>query len=564
MSVGFASISAAVALAPAVILFAIASVFYYHTDVGGLTVMQIVFAAIGAAIVRLTLLLWARLLAGDATILLSANLRARLAEKIGALPLGEIAQGGATALAARLLDDVEAIGAFVSGDFVDLVGAVAMLIAAIALMAWRDWRIAVLLAIFIAAGWLFGIRRFALSAQAANDEREAREALSAATMHALRGTLAEKTLPPVPAHADPIAIYAERYRIASQARTRNVAVAEPAWRAYAGLLPALLVFAVLLFDGAQVDVPMLVLVAALGLRTGGAMTATYISTRAAAPAREGIERINTMLAAPVESTGSEAPVADTTIRFRGVSFAYPGSARAALTDVDFVADAGGVTALVGPSGSGKTTLMRLVAGFWQPNRGTIEIGGRDVRDIDRDASMRRIANVFQDVHLLNDTIAANLRIGDPDADDAALERAARAARAHDFISALPDGYETVIGDRGLSLSRGERQRLQIARALLKDAPIVLLDEPTASLDPATEAEIQDALTTLLHGKTVLAVTHRLGTIVDADRIVVLDGNGRVEASGTHLQLLQVSPTYARLWSDYTEAIDWEQEGERVG
>ena len=158
--------------------------------------------------------------------------------------------------------------------------------------------------------------------------------------------------------------------------------------------------------------------------------------------------------------------------------------------------------------------------------------------------------------MLNDTIAENLRIGNPDATDEQIQGAAQAARAHEFISALPDGYETMVGDRGLNLSRGERQRLQIARALLKDAPILLLDEPTASVDPATEWEIQQSLNALLRGKTVLAVTHRLGTIVDADQIVVLDRDGRIEASGTHAQLLENSLTYARLWSDYSGAIDW--------
>ena len=186
----------------------------------------------------------------------------------------------------------------------------------------------------------------------------------------------------------------------------------------------------------------------------------------------------------------------------------------------------------------------------------MEVGGVDLQAIASDALAQRIGYVFQDVFLLNDTIAENLRIGNPDATDEQIQGAAQAARAHEFISALPDGYETMVGDRGLNLSRGERQRLQIARALLKAAPILLLDEPTASVDPATEWEIQQSLNALLRGKTVLAVTHRLGTIVDADQIVVLDRDGRIEASGTHAQLLENSLTYARLWSDYSGAIDW--------
>lgn len=562
VSVVFATIGAAVALAPAVILYLIVSIFYNHTNTASLTVMQIVFAAIGAAIVRLTLQLWARLTAGDATILGSASLRARLAEKIGALPMGVLAQGRPAALATQLLDDVETIGLFLSGEFVDLVGSIAMVLAAAAVMAWRDWRVALLLLFLVGAGYAVGMRRGALATGAVLEEERAREALAAATLEALRGNISEKTLPPVPADADPIRIYAGGYRDAIRARNANAAAAGSAWRAYAGALPALLVLFALFLGGN--DVPALVLVAALGLRAGGAMTTTLIAARASAGAREGLRRIDQTLAvAPSHAGGADAP-AGTSIRWRGVSFAYPGSAQPALREIDVTAEAGKITAIVGPSGSGKTTLLRLAAGFWQPDRGAVEIGGRDLREIDGDALMRRIAYVFQDVYLLNDTIAENLRVGNPDADDAALEHAARAAGAHEFISALPNGYATVVGDRGLTLSRGERQRVQIARALLKDAPIVLLDEPTASLDPATEAEIQEALSALLRGKTVLAVTHRLGTIVDVDRIIVLDGDGRVEAAGTHAQLLHGSPTYARLWADYVEAIDWAAEGEAVG
>jgi len=236
-----------------------------------------------------------------------------------------------------------------------------------------------------------------------------------------------------------------------------------------------------------------------------------------------------------------------------VTFAYPGSAAGrgdVLCGVDVTAPAGAVTAIVGPSGSGKTTLTRLAARFWDVDRGAVEIGGVDVRDVALDALMRGITCVFQDVSLLDDTVAVNLRLGRPGASDADVIAAARAAGAHDFISAMPAGYDTVIGDRGLRLSRGERQRLQIARAFLKEAPIVILDEPTASMDPATEAEISAALAPLLAGKTVLLVAHRLSTVVDADRIVVLDRAGRVEAQGTHAELLTASPTYAAMWRAY--------------
>ncbi len=555
-SIGLASISAPLALAPAVILYAVAVVFYDHTGIGGLTVMQIVFTAIGAAIVRLTLLLWSRLAAGNAVLEISGALRGSLAAKIGALPLGDLAQGRPATFAAQLLDDVERLGAFITGEFVDLVSATMTVVAAGALIAWRDWRLAVVLALLVGVGRLAAGARSTVSPAAAESERRAREALSAATLAALRATPAAQTLPPVDPGDDPVRAYAAGYRKAVAARSRHTATADAVWRAYAGIVPALLLLTALALGGSRLDLPALVLVVALGLRAGGAVTTVLGAGRAAAPARESVNRIVATLTRPPADAGERLPSGDAGVRFRDVTFAYPGSVEPVVSDVDFTAEAGRVTAIVGASGSGKTTLIRLAAGFWNPGHGSVEIGGIPIPELRPAEFAAQIAYVFQDVALLDETIAVNLRLGRPDASDDDLVAAARAAGAHAFVTALPDGYDTRLGERGLHLSRGERQRLQIARALLKNAPIVLLDEPTASLDPATEAEIGDALAQLVRGKTVLVVTHRLSTIVDADAIVVLDRHGRIEARGTHAELLAASPTYAHLWAEAQDAYDW--------
>ena len=290
-------------------------------------------------------------------------------------------------------------------------------------------------------------------------------------------------------------------------------------------------------------------------------TSKFLESLSRAAARR---RIDGLLARPPMRTGSAAFPLGNDVRFREVTFAYPDApGRDVLRAIDVTARAGTVTAIVGPSGSGKTTFTRLAARFWDVDRGSIEIGGVDVRALPVETLMRGITCVFQDVALLNDTVAANLRLGHPDASDDELVRAARAAGAHDFIAALPLRYNTVIGDRGTLLSRGERQRLQIARAFLKDAPIVILDEPTASMDPATEAGIADALVPLLRGRTGIAVAHRLSTIVDADRIVVLDRSGSVEAQGSHAELLASSSTYAAMWAAYAGPTDRAQRRERV-
>ena len=249
---------------------------------------------------------------------------------------------------------------------------------------------------------------------------------------------------------------------------------------------------------------------------------------------------------------------DATLRFAHVDFAYPAATggRAVLHDIDFVAKPGQVTAIVGTSGSGKTTLTRLAARLWDVDRGSVTLGGLDVRSFPVDALMRRIACVFQDVALLDDTVAANLKLGRPDAGDEEMMLAASPPERMPWWQAsrrVPNA-----GGRPwpVLVARGERQRLQIARALIKNAPVVILDEPTASMDPATEFEVQAALAPLFAGKTVLVVAHRLATIAGAQRIVVLGRDGGIEAQGTHAVLLAAGPTYLRLWTDYNASFDW--------
>lgn len=216
---------------------------------------------------------------------------------------------------------------------------------------------------------------------------------------------------------------------------------------------------------------------------------------------------------------------------------------------------GTMTALVGPSGSGKSTILKLISRFFDPQQGEVSLGGVPLSDINPESLMSHVSVVFQDVYLFQDSIAANIRFGRPDASDEEVVEAAKAARCHDFITSLPMGYETMVGEGGCTLSGGERQRISIARAILKNADIVLLDEATASLDPENELEVQHAIDRLVYGRTVVVIAHRLRTIQRADQIVVVDG-GAVAEVGTHDELIERGGHYARLWKIQSEASGW--------
>lgn len=214
-----------------------------------------------------------------------------------------------------------------------------------------------------------------------------------------------------------------------------------------------------------------------------------------------------------------------------------------------------MTALVGPSGSGKSTITRLIARFWDVDSGKITLGGVPVADMQSNDLLSRIAVVFQDVYLFNDSVANNIAMGNPGISQDAIREAAIKAGCHDFIMKLPAGYQTVLGEGGNTLSGGEKQRLSIARAIVKDAPVILLDEATASLDPENEIHIQDALTRLVKNKTLIVIAHRLQSIMNADQILVLD-KGRIIERGTHNELLQYGGVYSQMWEEQNRAKTW--------
>ena len=272
-----------------------------------------------------------------------------------------------------------------------------------------------------------------------------------------------------------------------------------------------------------------------------------------------------MLAASMDTANSidDTPVMDekgaditpksSEIVFNKVDFSY--ADRKILDQVSFTIPEKTTTAIVGPSGAGKTTMCNLIARFWDVNAGKITIGGTDVRDFKLDSLMKNISMVFQSVYLFADTIENNIKFGCPDATHEQVVEAAKKACCHNFISALPDGYDTVIGEGGGTLSGGEKQRIAIARAMLKDAPIIILDEATSSVDPENEDELQRAIEALTHDKTIIMIAHRLKTVRNADQILVLD-NAHIVQRGTHAELIRQKGLYADFVSARQEAIGW--------
>lgn len=267
----------------------------------------------------------------------------------------------------------------------------------------------------------------------------------------------------------------------------------------------------------------------------------------------GLNRYEALKTQKLMPEGNTPADAREEVRFENVTFGY--NETAVLDNISFVTKPHSVTALVGPSGGGKTTVANLLARFWDVDSGRITIGGTDIRDMRYDELLANISMVFQDVYLFHDTMRSNICFGAPDIGEKEMIAAAKKARCHDFIMALPEGYDTVLGEGGGTLSGGERQRIAIARAMLKDAPVVILDEATASVDPDNEGEIQQAIGELIQNKTLIMIAHRLTTIKNADQILMVDEKQILE-HGNHEELMAIKGKYYNLWQRRQKAIGW--------
>ena len=521
-------------------------------------------AFIAGSAVALGALVWLRIAAGQRAMPLifagayamMGEARLRLADHLRRLPMGWFERQRGGDLAARLTSDLEMVESIWSHFLGVFVSGLAMPCFLLLLLAWLDGPMALAVAAVVplavlAMAWTQRVaRRPGKRMFAANEAAQAALAEYVAGVPVWRG----------------FGRHGQAWRrlrgiLDEQLAAVTAVESRPApWLALfgfvleAGFVGLALVGAARLADAAYTPQQLLLfLVVALPLYRQ--LFEVGLSTLLLRFAHRAMQRIEAVLGERMLAEPSH-PALPQGLDFEldGVAFAYDGG-EPVLADVSCRIPARGVTAIVGRSGAGKTTLVHLLARLWDVTAGAIRLGGVDVRQLGTQAVHERVAIVFQDVVLFSGSVRDNLLIGKPDATPAEVEAAARRAHAHDFIMALPQGYDTVLSENAESLSGGERQRLSIARALLKDAPILLLDEATASVDPSAQAEIQRAIGDLARGRTVIVIAHRLNAIQHADQILVLDG-GRLCECGTHAELLAREGAYAAMWHRQQRARGW--------
>ncbi|MFF9559674.1 ABC transporter ATP-binding protein [Streptomyces albus] len=485
---------------------------------------------------------------------LQAGLRRRMVAKLGRVPLGWYSSTTSGQVRKAAQEDIDDLHHLIAHHDVELTGAVALPLAGLGYLLWVDWRLALLalatLPVYFTA-YAFMMRGFA-EKMTSLDAAFGR--VSAAVVEFVHGIGVVKVFGGTRrAHAgyrEAVHAYGDQYA----GWVRPVLRLE----AYTSMALSVPVISVVGLAGGiwfthrgwvgPADVLAEVLVATVLPTTLLTLNQGLTAQRKAVAAAGRITALLDVPELPV--TARPEPPRGRDVVLDKVVFGYePG--RPVLHGIDLTCRAGTVTALVGGSGAGKSTLAALVPRFHDVDAGAVRIGGTDVRDIAPQELYRHVGFVLQDVQLLHGTVADNLRLGRPEATDDDLVAAAKAARIHDRIARLPRGYDTVVGDDA-RFSGGEAQRLTIARALLADTPVLVLDEATAYADPESEAQIQDALSTLVRGRTVLVVAHRLSTITGADRIAVLDG-GRLVEQGTHTELLAADGRYARMWAAHRPA-----------
>ncbi len=484
----------------------------------------------------------------------SAAIRIDLAEKIRQLPLSYFGQKNLSELSSTMMDDTAIVENALTSTSSEMFGGILSSLIFLFALFFLDWRMALSLFACLPVSIGFLVLNLYLSPSANRKKRKANLNISEGVQEFLDNIKIINSSPHKESYLKGLEKIIKRtvrtsmiYELVSGvfiSAAYNVlrvglglVVVTGIWLMSKGEI-SLFIFLFFIFVAAKIYDPLTVVFF---------LFAEYTYTLLSA------DRIQEIHDHPVQQGKTGVKLDSFDISFERVSFAY--QTENVIDDVSFVARQGEITALAGPSGSGKTTLSKLACRFWDVNKGKIFIGGEDISTIDPETLMGYFSMVFQDVVLFNDTIYNNIRIGKKDATTEEILAASRLAGCEDFIVRLPDGYNTFIGENGKTLSGGERQRISIARAFLKDAPIILLDEATSSLDPENETLIQEAVSRLIANKTVLIIAHRLPLIEHCDHIVVLE-KGKVAQMGTHEELMKARGLYHRLFNLQKQSLQW--------
>lgn len=520
------------------------------------TIQQYVIYAIVIVIVSMVAFLLSGILSHIAAFNILYGLRKTITKKVGILPMGYLSHRNSGAFKKIISDDVERIETFVAHQIPDFVKAVALPLLTLGYLFSEDWRLALisclpLLVLVVIMPLMFGSKNQNLTQK----YHHSLEEMSAGIVEYVRAMPVMKIFQQ---SAETFDKYGKKVLTFHRFVSDWIRHSSPPFAIFMSfasnaMLPVLVLGLYLYFhNGLTLATLLFFLILGTGyMRPVFAMSNMAMQLQLI---EQGVQQIDKILEArvlPETHTPQEPSHYD--IRFDKVSFAYDGE-HYVLNDINFIAKEGSITALVGPSGAGKSTVGQLLSRFWDIQEGSISIGGVDIRQLSTEKLMQKVSFVFQDSFMFAQTMYENIRMGMNKTKEEVIA-AAKAAQIHDFIMSLPKGYDTLFGQQGVHLSGGEQQRFQLARAILKNAPILILDEATAFADPENEYKIQLAFSELIKGKTVLVIAHRLSTITTADQIIVFE-KGEINAIGTHNELLQSSELYQRMWNAHNRAQDW--------
>ncbi|MEG4208202.1 ABC transporter ATP-binding protein [Microcoleus sp. Pol7_A1] len=554
-------ISTALGLIPFILVYSIAlTLFNPPVDQG--YIWKLAIASLVAIIARWSLFGVSSTLSHIAAFNILYNIRIKLSEKFGKLPLGYFNLHATGALKKVMNEDVEYIEYMISHGISEGIGLLTTLVFTTIYLLTVDWRMTLaaltgIPVVLLAHNLL--LRRLLPLVQ---DYYAVQDRMNSAIIEYVQG------IPVIKAFSQTAESFTKYKDSVWDYHKFDEDWSKKSLLSWV-LIPlsvtinllAMLPVGVWLLSNNSLSIPTFILFLLLGLGLSAPSIKLVESTSLYIQTQESVNRIYKILNEPElpETTETITPK-DLTIEFRDVNFSYEDTE--VLQGISFVIPQNSITALVGPSGSGKTTIAYLIGRFWDVNSGEVSIGGVNIKDLKIDELMSKIAIVFQKVVLFNDTIYENIRMGNPHASQEAVIAAAKAAQCHEFIQAKQEGYQTIVGEKGAKLSGGQQQRISIARAILKDAPIVILDEATAFIDAENEAQIQSAINSLIQDKTLLIVAHRLSTITEADQILVID-RGQVVGKGKHEELLNTSALYRQMWDTHVAAQGWTFEGKQL-